>query len=253
MFRQLHRCRTAGVRYRDHHINVEIGVLTFDFIRKTLAHSQARFVDRNAVHHRIRPRQIHKFKNTRIERRHRRALLAVKLAIHIDEYRFARRHIAYHFIAHRIQRYTFRRHHVFKTGVRFNATKNQRAYAERITKRQHAVPRYHRHHGIRPLATAMHTRHRCKNRRRIKLVIGGAVLQLVRQHIQQHLRIRAGIDVTQIRAEQINFELLGIGEIAIVAEHNTEGRIHIKRLRFRYRRRCARSRITRVRDTCMTA
>ena len=37
----------------------------------------------------------------------------------------------------------------------------------------------------------------------------------------------------QIFAEQLALELFGVGEIAVVAEHDAERRIHVQRLRFR--------------------
>ena len=54
----------------------------------------------------------------------------------------------------------------------------------------------------------------------------------MRKHIQQHFRIGIGVHVTQVLQKHILLELRGIGQIAIVGKHQTERRIHIKRLRF---------------------
>ena len=82
----------------------------------------------------------------------------------------------------------------------------------------------------------------------IKLVIGRPLLQFVRENVEQHFGIRIGIDVPQVLAEQIAFELIGIGQVAVVPEHEAERRIDVERLRFRGRPRRARCGVTRVPD-----
>ena len=57
----------------------------------------------------------------------------------------------------------------------------------------------------------------------------------------------------QILAKEIVLELLGVGEIAVVPEHDAERRIHVERLRFGGGPRRARSGIARMRDARVAA
>ena len=94
----------------------------------------------------------------------------------------------------------------------------------------------------------MDARYRGENRRRVELVIRGALLQFMRQDVEQHLGIGIGIDVAQVLPEQLAFELVGIGQIAVVTEHDTERRIDMWAADSPARPRRAGGRITRVRD-----
>ena len=78
----------------------------------------------------------------------------------------------------------------------------------------------------------MHGGHCGKNDLRVELVVGRSLLQLVREHVQQHFGIRIGVDVAQILAEHLLFQAVRIGEIAVVPQHDPERRIDIERLRF---------------------
>ena len=59
-----------------------------------------------------------------------------------------------------------------------------------------------------------------------------AEIQLVGQHVQQHFRIRGGVDVTAGDLELLLLEILGVGEVAVMGQHHAVGRVHIKRLGF---------------------
>src|SRR3569623_315242 len=52
----------------------------------------------------------------------------------------------------------------------------------------------------------------------------------MRQYIEQHFRIRVGVNVPAVILEHLNLELLPISEIAVVTEDDAERRVHIKRL-----------------------
>jgi hypothetical protein len=54
--------------------------------------------------------------------------------------------------------------------------------------------------------------------------------------------------VAPVRHEELAAQLLGIHEVSVVAEREPEGRIHVERLRFGFRRGGTRGRITAVRD-----
>ena len=78
----------------------------------------------------------------------------------------------------------------------------------------------------------MHAGHCSEYGLRVQMILFGLGLKLMRQHVQKNFGIRIGVDVTQIRNEQLLLQFFGIGQVAIVAEHDAERRIDIERLRF---------------------
>ena len=56
-------------------------------------------------------------------------------------------------------------------------------------------------------------------------------LQLMREHVDQQLRVRAGVEVPAIDPEQLVAQLTRVGEVAVVHEHDAVGRVHVERLR----------------------
>jgi hypothetical protein len=86
-------------------------------------------------------------------------------------------------------------------------------------------------HRIGTTATAMHARHGLENTVHIQLITVGRALQLMRQDVEQDFGIGIGIDVATIQPEHLALELLGVGQVAVVPENDTEGRVHVKRLR----------------------
>ncbi len=79
----------------------------------------------------------------------------------------------------------------------------------------------------------------------LQLTLG---LQLVGKHVEQHLGVRVGVDMTQVGFEKLFAELVRVGQVAVVGQGNTVGRVHIERLGER-RARAARRRIAHVADT----
>ena len=73
-------------------------------------------------------------------------------------------------------------------------------------------------------------------------------LQLVRQNIEQHFRIGIGVDVAQVVHEQLFLQLGSVGQVAVVAEHDAERRVHVERLRLVVVHRGTGRRITHMRD-----
>ncbi len=102
----------------------------------------------------------------------------------------------------------------------------------RVTERQQAIPRDHRHHGVCAATTAMHGRDRREDGFGIEAEVCGIGLQFVRQDVEQHFRIGTGVHMAHVLEEQFFLQLRRIGEIAVVPQHQTERRIHIERLRF---------------------
>ena len=58
-------------------------------------------------------------------------------------------------------------------------------------------------------------------------------LQLRRQHVEQHLGVRGGVEMAPVLALQDFAQLAGIGEIAVVRQADAVGRVHVERLGFR--------------------
>jgi hypothetical protein len=77
----------------------------------------------------------------------------------------------------------------------------------------------------------MHAADGPEDRGRIQRVRARRFLQLVRQHVEQHLGIGVGIDVAQVLPEQVALELIGVGQVAVVPQHDAKGRVDVERLR----------------------
>src|SRR5690242_8889673 len=77
----------------------------------------------------------------------------------------------------------------------------------------------------------MHSRHRREDRIGVEPSVMRRALELEREHVEQHLRIGVGVDVTKIELEKLALQRLAVGEIAVVRQCDSERRIHIERLR----------------------
>ena len=107
---------------------------------------------------------------------------------------------------------------------------DQRTNAVRIAEAQNAVADHHRNHGIAAATAPVHGVGRRKNVGRRDARRADA-LQLGGQHVEQHFGIGGGVQVPAVFAHQHLREFAGVGEIAVVAETDAVGRIHVKRLR----------------------
>ena len=79
LLRDLHRGRTRRIGNRHHDVDRDVGQLALDLLGEVIAHAQTHVVDRHAVEHRVRTREIHEFENARVQARVRRALLRCRL------------------------------------------------------------------------------------------------------------------------------------------------------------------------------
>ena len=61
------------------------------------------------------------------------------------------------------------------------------------------------------------------------------VVDFMREDVQQDLGIGVRVDVPAILEEQRLAKLVGVHEVAVVAEHDAEGGVHVERLRLRDR------------------
>ena len=79
----------------------------------------------------------------------------------------------------------------------------------------------------------MQPAHRRKNIFRCQVFFQLAdALQLESQDIQQNLGIRLRIDMPQFIHDEVPFEFFAVGEVPVMRQGNSVGRVDVKRLRF---------------------
>jgi hypothetical protein len=64
--------------------------------------------------------------------------------------------------------------------------------------------------------------------------------ELERQHVEQHLRIGIGVDVTEVELEELAFQRLAVRQVAVVRKRDAERRVDVERLRLELGRRARR-------------
>ena len=134
--------------------------------------------------------------------------------------------------AQALQRHRFRRHQVLGTAVLgLGHAVAERPDAQRITEGQQPVAGDLGHTGIGATRPAMQRRHRLEDGVRIQRHAPRPVVQLVRQHVQQHFGIGVGVDMPAVALEELLLERLGVGEVAVVGQGDPERGIHIEGLR----------------------
>ena len=143
--RQLGGAGTAGLGDGNHHINVGRWHGGHHALGQGFTQIQSRLVHRNAVHRRVRPRQIHVFKNTRHELRVLGTLLGMQLALHVDEHGFTGRDVTHKPVARAFQGHRLAADH---PGAIRPFAQTQWPNAIGVAKRHHAVARNHGHHRI---------------------------------------------------------------------------------------------------------
>ncbi len=149
----------------------------------------------------------------------------------VDEYRFARRHIAHQLEREHVECDVLGGEHVLGTARRAALAEHERADAVRIAKAQDAVADHHGDDRITTAAAPIHGAHGCEDIRRRHARRTDA-LQLGGEHVQQHFGIRLGIEVAPILANQNLGQFLRIGQIAVVGQADAIRCVDIERLRF---------------------
>ena len=230
MVSQLPRGGTAGIRDRDHYIDIVVRPLLQHALGQILAHTQARFVHGNTVDDGIGTREIDVLEDAwRVERIFR-ALTCVEIACHVDEDGLTRLHVTHAFKAKGVDGDTLGSNDILISlgGTAF--ADHQRADAVGIAESNDAVANDQRNHRVSSLDTLVHTGYCIEHIVLIDTILALA-LQFVGKDIEQDFRVGAGIDVTQVLTEQVLHQGLGVGQIAVMSQGNTVGRIDIKRLR----------------------
>ena len=149
----------------------------------------------------------------------------------VDEYSFARRHVAHQLERQDVQRHVLRGQHVFGAARGAPLAEYQRPDAIGVAKPEHAVADHHDHHGVAATAAPVHGTGRGKDIGR-RHALGADSLQLGRQHVEQHFRIGFAVEVPAFLARQHVGQLGGVGQIAVVRQADAVGRIDVKRLHF---------------------
>ena len=150
------------------------------------AQVQTRLVDRNTVEHRVRSGQVNKFKNAGVERGMVSTGLRVHIAVHVDKHGFAGGNVTVKDMPGAFQRNGFAGHHDSFTTLVLAMTNTQGPDAKRVAKRQQAMARNQRHHGVGPTDALVHAAHRCKNIFWRQRQAARGFFQLMGQHIEQH-------------------------------------------------------------------
>ena len=249
MVSQFQCCGTAGIRNRDDHVDIVLRTFTEDLVGELLAHAQARLVHRDAIHDRVRTRQIDVLKDARRVFWVRRALTGEQLAFFGDVHRFARREVANQGEAEHVERHTFRGDHVFHAFVGMTLTEDDRANTVGVAETNDAVTGDHRHYRVATQAALVHVSHGSKH-----VFFGGlqfaALGQLVSEHVKQHFRIGVGVHVAQVRLVDLLGQLLDVGQVAVVRQGDAIRRVDVERLRFG-RAGATRSRVAHVANAHM--
>ena len=209
-----------------------------------------RFVYRNPVDDRIRPGKIHVLENAGCKHGFGRALAAVKRAALLYEDRLPWHHVAHQFEAKGGQRYALGRDEEFRALLRVVATDDQRPYSIRIAEGKQPIAGNQGHDGIGPAAATVNVCHRGEYGFRVEFLAFCRELELVREDIQQDFRIGTGVDVPEVLTKHLLLERFGIGEVAVVPEDDSKGRIHVKRLRLPGVERGSRGGVTTVCNAC---
>ena len=122
----------------------------------------------------------------------------MQLMLEVDENRFARLDVADHVETQRIECHGFGSHQIFRTGIGFVGTINQRTDAIGITESEQTVTGNQHDHSVGTATTPMHAADGLKNAVNIKFVAVRCRLQFMGKDVQQHFRIGVGIDVTAV-------------------------------------------------------
>ena len=231
LLRQLHRRGPARFGDRDDDIDLVRRDGRDQALRQRLAEVQARLVDRDAVHDRVGPGQVHVLEHARVQARVLGALPRMDAAFEVDEDRLAGRDVAGQRVAGADDRHRFARHHHLGSVGPLAFAERQRPDAERVAKRQQAVPGDQRDHRVGALDAPMHRGDRREDLVRRELPLARRALELVREHVDQHLGVVCGVDVPAIDVEELLLERLRVGEVAVVHEHDAVGRVDVEGLR----------------------
>ena len=156
---------------------------------------------------------------------------AMQDVVHIDEDRFACLQIADQMKPQHIEHATLRGDHILRPRRNASLPDHHRTDAMGIAEGHQAVAVDHGDHRIAAPAAAMHAAHRPEDGLGGERRAAGFV-QFMGEDVEQDLGIRVGIDVAPIDLEEFPFQLMGIGQVAVVGQGDPVGRVDIEGLGF---------------------
>ena len=159
------------------------------------------------------------------------ALPRMDAPLQVDEDRLAGRDVARQRVAGAFDRDRFARHHHGALPVGAAFAERQRPDAERVAERQQAVAGDQRDHRIRAADPPVHRAHRVEHRVGRQRQVARGDLELVRQHVEQHLGVALRVDVAAVDVEQLLLQHRGIRQVAVVHQHDAVRRVDVERLR----------------------
>jgi len=227
----LQRGRAARIGDGDDHVDIVVGPFAQNLVRQVLAHAQARLVDRNIVDDGVGPREVDEFEQAGRLYAALRTHPAVHCAVLLDVEGLARAQVAHEFEIQCVQRGALRGDHVLGAHDALAPAQHDWADAPGVAERQDAAPGDQRRHRVAAARLGMDRGDGVEDLFRVQMRARYALLELVREDVEQDFRIRRGIEVAQVRLEQLVLEFLGVGEIAVVGHGNPVGRVHVERLR----------------------
>ena len=54
----------------------------------------------------------------------------------------------------------------------------------------------------------------------------------MREDVDEHLGVAAGVEVAPVNVEKLGFQIMRVGQVAVVHQHDAKGRVDVKGLRF---------------------
>ena len=97
----------------------------------------------------------------------------------------------------------------------------------RIAERDQAKAEHRADDRIAALGAAVDALHRLERGFRGQRFVR---VELVREHVEQHFRVRLGVDVAAILLEHLAPQRVGVDQVAVVRERDAERRVDVERL-----------------------
>ncbi len=123
------------------------------------------------------------------------------------------------------------RHHHLRPLRPLAGAERERPDAERIAKGEQPVPGDQRDDRVRAANPPVHGAHRVEDDLGRERQVARRRLDLVREHVDQHLGVALGVDVAPVDVEQLLLERRRVGEVAVVDEDDAVRRVDVERLR----------------------
>ena len=158
------------------------------------------------------------------------ALFGMHHAVEVHEQGLSRLHIAHKAVARAFQGHRFAGHHHFTAFRQVRLAVAHRTDAVGVAEGDQAIAGDQADHGVRTLDALVNRTHGGEHRRRGQRQLATRQLQLVSEHVEQHLGVAVGVEVAAVDVKQLFAQRVGVGQVAVVHQHQTEGSVHIEGL-----------------------